>query len=170
MEKYICIYFKFFHPNNIFRSNTCAATRSMEWWCWVCIQGNDPNPLPCTCSRYSGIFSYVQLIPLWFHIGRVNYARKQYSHRPNLIEKVKVLLDHPHPLTPNLTDCEIEICLDSWFISRKCRVIIIMFTFDIKTFSKKRKIQKQFKNLYSYLSNCVNCIVNSKIHCKPWSF
>lgn len=97
MEKYICIYFKFFHPNNIFRSNTCAATRSMEWWCWVCIQGNDPNPLPCTCSRYSGIFSYVQLIPLWFHIGRVNYASKQYSHRPNLIEEVKVLLDHPHP-------------------------------------------------------------------------
>jgi len=29
-----------------------SASLGLGWWCWLCIQGNDSNLLPCTSIRY----------------------------------------------------------------------------------------------------------------------
>lgn len=29
-----------------------SASWGLGWWCWLCIQGNDSNLLPCTSIRY----------------------------------------------------------------------------------------------------------------------
>ena len=68
--------------------NTSAASRSMEWWCRVCIQGNDSSPLPCTGIWCSGIFTSVSLRML----GKLVFVFKPFTF--SVVEKTKNLTKH----------------------------------------------------------------------------
>lgn len=43
----------------------------MEWWCWIHIQGNDRNPLPCTRILYPGLFDSL------LNISRIEFNDKK---------------------------------------------------------------------------------------------